>query len=197
MLTGFKFIGEVIKKHIAEGHGTFLLGFEESYGYLKGTYARDKDAVVASMLICEMAAFYKAQGMTLIDALDELFENYGYYGERVKNIQITGFDANGQMAEIMKNLRKSAPDELGGDKVTEVRDYLSGEISFADGTKGKTGLPETNMLYYVTQSGDAFIIRPSGTEPKIKVYILACADSREKLEAHLTALDAEAEKMFA
>lgn len=88
VLTGFKFIGEVIKEHLAAGHGTFLLGFEESYGYLKGTYARDKDAVVASILICEMAAFYKAKNMTLIDALDELFERYGYFGERVKNIRL-------------------------------------------------------------------------------------------------------------
>ena len=197
VLTGFKFIGEVIKKHLAEGHGTFILGFEESYGYLKGTYARDKDAVVASMLICEMAAFYKAQGMTLIDALEALFETYGYYGEKVKNVQITGLDAQGQMAQIMKKLRENAPEKLGGQKIAEVRDYLSGKVTFGNGTTGETGLPKTNMLYYVTESGDTFIIRPSGTEPKIKVYILACAENRAELDAHIAALEADAEKMFA
>jgi len=197
VLTGFKFIGEVIKKSLAEGVGTFLLGFEESYGYLKGTYARDKDAVVASMLICEMAAFYKAKGMTLIDALEALFETYGYYGEKVKNIQITGLDANGQMDKIMSELRQNAPKMLGGFKVAEARDYKSGKVTFADGTVGETGLPETNMLYFVTESGDTFIIRPSGTEPKIKVYILACADNAAELKKHIDALDEDAEKMFA
>lgn len=197
VLTGFKFIGEVIKEHIAAGHGTFLLGFEESYGYLKGTYARDKDAVVASLLICEMAAFYKTRNMTLIDALDALFENYGWYGERVKNIQITGLDAQGQMAQMMKALRENAPVSLGGMKIAEARDYQSGEITMADGTKKPTGLPSTNMLYYVTEDGDTYIVRPSGTEPKIKVYILAKAATKEELDAHLCALEEEAEKMFA
>lgn len=197
VLTGFKFIGEVIKQHIAEGHGTFLLGFEESYGYLKGTYARDKDAVVASLLICEMAAFYKARNMTLADALEALFGQYGRYGERVKNIQITGLDAAGQMAQMMKALRDNPPTSLGGMKIAEVRDYLSGEIVTADGETKPTGLPTTNMLYYVTESGDTFIVRPSGTEPKIKVYILAKADTEKELELHLAALEDEAKKMFA
>ena len=154
VLTGFKFIGEVIKEHLAAGHGTFLLGFEESYGYLKGTYARDKDAVVASILICEMAAFYKAKNMTLIDALDELFERYGYFGERVKNIQITGLDAAGQMAKIMKGLRENSPASLGGVKVAETRDYLDSTVRRSDGSVGETGLPKTNMLYYVLENGD-------------------------------------------
>lgn len=196
VLTGFKFIGEVIKEHLAAGHGTFLLGFEESYGYLKGTYARDKDAVVASMLICEMAAFYKAKNMTLIDALDELFERYGYFGERVKNIQITGLDAAGQMAKIMKGLRENSPASLGGVKVSETRDYLDSTIRRADGSVGETGLPKTNMLYYVLENGDVYIVRPSGTEPKIKVYILSQAKTREALGAQLDALDREADAMF-
>ena len=196
VLTGFKFIGEVIKEHLAAGHGTFLLGFEESYGYLKGTYARDKDAVVASMLICEMAAFYKAKNMTLIDALDELFERYGYFGERVKNIQITGLDAAGQMAKIMKGLRENSPASLGGVKVAETRDYLDSTVRRADGSVGETGLPKTNMLYYVLENGDVYIVRPSGTEPKIKVYILSQAKTREALGAQLDALDREADAMF-
>lgn len=196
VLTGFKFIGEVIKKHLAEGKGTFLLGFEESYGYLKGTYARDKDAVVASLLIVEMAAFYKALGMTLIDALDELFATYGNYEEKVINIMISGIDAAGQMAEKMSALRSDAPSKLGGFAVTEMRDYSTGVVRFSDGRVADTGLPKTNMLYYVTESGDTLIIRPSGTEPKIKVYILACADTREELKLHLSRLEAAAGKMF-
>ena len=196
VLTGFKFIGEVIKEHLAAGHGTFLLGFEESYGYLKGTYARDKDAVVASMLICEMAAFYKAKNMTLIDALDELFERYGYFGERVKNIQITGLDAAGQMAKIMKGLRENSPASLCGVKVAETRDYLDSTVRRSDGSVGETGLPKTNMLYYVLENGDVYIVRPSGTEPKIKVYILSQAKTREALGAQLDALDREADAMF-
>ena len=196
VLTGFKFIGEVIKEHLAAGHGTFLLGFEESYGYLKGTYARDKDAVVASMLICEMAAFYKAKNMTLIDALDELFERYGYFGERVKNIQITGLDAAGQMAKIMKGLRENSPASLGGVKVAETRDYLDSTVRRSDGSVGETGLPKTNMLYYVLENGDVYIVRPSGTETKIKVYILSQAKTREALGAQLDALDREADAMF-
>ena len=196
VLTGFKFIGEVIKEHLAAGHGTFLLGFEESYGYLKGTYARDKDAVVASMLICEMAAFYKAKNMTLIDALDELFERYGYFGERVKNIQITGLDAAGQMAKIVKGLRENSPASLGGVKVAETRDYLDSTVRRSDGSVGETGLPKTNMLYYVLENGDVYIVRPSGTEPKIKVYILSQAKTREALGAQLDALDREADAMF-
>lgn len=196
VLTGFKFIGEVIKEHLAAGHGTFLLGFEESYGYLKGTYARDKDAVVASMLICEMSAFYKAKNMTLIDALDELFERYGYFGERVKNIQITGLDAAGQMAKIMKGLRENSPASLGGVKVAESRDYLDSTVRRSDGSVGETGLPKTNMLYYVLENGDVYIVRPSGTEPKIKVYILSQAKTREALGAQLDALDREADAMF-
>ena len=196
VLTGFKFIGEVIKEHLAAGHGTFLLGFEESYGYLKGTYARDKDAVVASMLICEMAAFYKAKNMTLIDALDELFERYGYFGERVKNIQITGLDSAGQMAKIMKGLRENSPASLGGVKVAETRDYLDSTVRRSDGSVGETGLPKTNMLYYVLENGDVYIVRPSGTEPKIKVYILSQAKTREALGVQLDALDREADAMF-
>ena len=196
VLTGFKFIGEMIKKHLDEGHGTFILGFEESYGYLKGTYARDKDAVVASMLIVEMAAFYKTQGKTLIDALEELFETYGYYGERVMNIKIEGLDAAGQMKAKMASLRAETPQTLGEYKVAEVRDYADGSVKRNDGSLSETGLPKTNMLYYVTECGDTLIIRPSGTEPKIKVYILATASSKDELAKHLEALETDAKAMF-
>ena len=196
VLTGFKYIGEMIEKHLSEQNGTFILGFEESYGYLKGTYARDKDAVVASMLIVEMAAFYKAQNMTLIDALEDLFEKYGYYGERVKNFKITGIDAAKQMTEKMTSIRQNTPVTLGGSKVVEVRDYSNGIITYSDGKTGQAGLPITNMLYYVTESGDTLIVRPSGTEPKIKVYILALANTKSELGDHLDLIEKDAEKMF-
>lgn len=173
VLTGFKFIGEVIKNHEASGHGTFLLGFEESYGYLKGTYARDKDAVVASLLIAEMAAFYKERGKTLSDALDELFEKYGYFKESVENIAMKGMDGKEKMARLMRTLRESPLSEIDGKKVAEYRDYQSGVITNNEtGETSSTGLPSSNVLYYVTSAGDVVVIRPSGTEPKVKIYVL-------------------------
>ena len=174
VLTGFKFIGEVIKKYEDEGHGTFLLGFEESYGYLKGTYARDKDSVVASLLICEMAAYYKTRGMTLIDALDELFVKYGAFQESVFSIGMTGVDAQAKMASMMDNLRKNPPAYIGTKKVAVVKDYLTETVlDLRTGEKTPTGLPVSNVLYYLTEDQNLTVVRPSGTEPKVKVYVLA------------------------
>ena len=184
VLTGFKFIGEVIKRHEESGVGTFIFGFEESYGYLKGTYARDKDAVVASMLICEMAAYYKERGMTLIDALDALFERYGYFVESVTNVIMDTPDGKERMARTMQNLRDDAPTVIGGKKIVTAADYKSGIVrDLATGAEKPTGLPSTNMLYYVTDDGGTVIIRPSGTEPKIKIYVLTrgdCLDAAKK-----------------
>jgi len=174
VLTGFKFIGEVIKKYEDEGHGTFLLGFEESYGYLKGTYARDKDSVVASLLICEMAAFYKTRGMTLIDALNELFAKYGAFRESVFSIGMTGVDAQVKMASMMDNLRKNPPAHIGTKKVAVVKDYLTETVlDLRTGEKSATGLPVSNVLYYLTEDQNLTVVRPSGTEPKVKIYVLA------------------------
>ncbi|MBR3640138.1 MAG: phospho-sugar mutase, partial [Clostridia bacterium] len=128
VLTGFKFISEVIREHEESGQGTFILGFEESYGYLKGLHARDKDSVVTSMLICEMAAYYHLRGMTLLDALDELFEKYGYYSEDTSEIYQDSVDGHEKIAAMMDTLRNNAPDMIGESPVVEIRDYLSGTI---------------------------------------------------------------------
>ncbi|MBE6709356.1 MAG: phospho-sugar mutase [Ruminococcaceae bacterium] len=180
VLTGFKFIGEVIKKHEAEGVGTFLLGFEESYGYLKGTYARDKDAVVASLLICEMAAYYKLRGMTLGDALEGLFKKYGFFRENVFSIEMKGLGADEKMKALMLGLRNDPPAEIAGRKITQIRDYKDGSIkNIVTGEITGTGLPSSNVLYYVTADRDVVVVRPSGTEPKVKVYIMTAGENAE------------------
>lgn len=185
VLTGFKFIGEVIKNHLAEGHGTFLLGFEESYGYLKGTYARDKDAVVASLLICEMAAYYKERGMTLCDAREELFEKYGYYLEKTSNFSFDTPDGAERMAAVTKGLRECTPTEIAGKKVLSVRDYKSGKITdCTTGAVTDTGLPSSDILYY-TCDGCITVVRPSGTEPKLKMYFMANGKSIEEAEKNI------------
>ncbi|MBR5452930.1 MAG: phospho-sugar mutase [Clostridia bacterium] len=181
VLTGFKFIGEVIKKYEVTGHDTFLFGFEESYGYLKGTYARDKDSVVASMLVTEMAASYMKKGMTLADALDGLFIKYGYFIEGVKNIYMEGLDGLEKMAALMDELRNAPPTHIGGRRVVSIRDYLKNTVTDVDsGSVTETGLPKSNVLYFAMDNGDRIIMRPSGTEPKIKLYMLTHADTYEE-----------------
>ena len=181
VLTGFKFIGEVIKQHEQLGRGTYILGFEESYGYLKGTYARDKDAVVASLLICEMAAYYRKHKMTLCDALDNLYVKYGYFSEAVANIAMKGLDGLEKMNALMSSLRENPPKTFGGESVTVIKDYLNDTVTvLATGAVTPTGLPESNVLYYVVESGDVIVFRPSGTEPKIKIYILASGATMEE-----------------
>lgn len=173
VLTGFKFIGEVIKNHETAGHGTFLLGFEESYGYLKGTYARDKDAVVASLLICEMACYYKSRGMTLIDALDELFAKYGHYRESVFSIQMPGVDGIEKMDAMMNALRQTPPTDIGGKSIVIRKDYKTmTSLDLRTGVETGTDMPKSNILYYVTDDDNLVVVRPSGTEPKVKVYVI-------------------------
>ena len=192
VLTGFKFIGEVIKNYEKTGDGSFLFGFEESYGYLKGTYARDKDAVVASMLICEMTAFYKAKGMTLSDALTALFEKYGFCYERNVEIYMEGLDGAARMAALMDTLRSNPPATFGGEPVALVGDYLKKTFT-ENGQVRPTGLPRANVLYYRLQNGDVIVARPSGTEPKIKFYyMLEAADkasAEQKLKSYQATLD--------
>ncbi len=191
VLTGFKFIGEVIKNYEAKGYGDFLLGFEESYGYLKGTYARDKDAVVATMLICEMAAYYMQKGMTLYDALIALYEKYGYYFEGVQSIYMEGLDGKAKMDAFMENLRKNPLEALGGLKVVSVRDYKAGTITDVESGKTEpTGLPSSNVLYYENSNGDVVVVRPSGTEPKLKLYYLVNGTTAEKANAAIDACKA-------
>ena len=184
VLTGFKFIGEVIKSYEAAGYGSFMLGFEESYGYLKGTYARDKDAVVASMLICEMTAYYKARNMTLFDALNSLYEKYGFCFESTVEIYQEGVDGPALIAARMEALRNPIPTEIAGRRVAKFADYQTSEIT--DLTSGKvepTGLPQSNVLAFTLDNGDVIVARPSGTEPKIKFYFLLMGKDRAETEA--------------
>jgi phosphoglucomutase len=177
VLTGFKFIGEKIKEFEATGSNTYLFGFEESYGYLAGTYARDKDAVVAAMLIAEMALWYKRRGMTLFDAIAELYKKYGFFAERTVSITITGNDAQERMKKLMAHLREEAPREISGTGVVAARDYLSGErVILSSKKSSKTGLPPSNVLYYEFEDGNFVVVRPSGTEPKVKLYLLVRGD---------------------
>ena len=193
VLTGFKFIGEVIKNHEQEGHGTFLFGFEESYGYLKGTYARDKDAVNASMLICEMTAYYKAKGMTLSDALNALFEKYGYCYEANRELYMEGVDGAEKMAALMNGLRQNPPTCFGSSPVVAVGDYLAQTIT-RNGNSVSTDLPSSNVLSYELENGDVIVVRPSGTEPKVKFYYLLTAkdqaDAEVKLDVYLNVINA-------
>ena len=171
VLTGFKFIGEKIKEFERTSSHSFLLGFEESYGYLSGTYTRDKDAVVASMLIVEMAAFYKKKSMTLYDALMALYEKHGFFLEGVVNIYKEGVEGPQQIAAIIDKLRNNCPSSLSGLRVDAIRDYNSGVIKYTNGTTASTNQPKSNMLYLELENQKGWIaIRPSGTEPKLKLY---------------------------
>ncbi|MCL2816611.1 MAG: phospho-sugar mutase, partial [Oscillospiraceae bacterium] len=193
VLTGFKFIGEKIKQFEETGESSFIFGYEESYGYLAGTYARDKDAVVASMLITEMAAYYKTKNMTLFDAMKKIYKKYGYYGEAVQNIGFTGIDGTEKMKNIMDSMRKTPPVHLGGFKTVSFRDYKTSKIkNLITGEVSDTGLPKSDVLYFDLENGSKVIIRPSGTEPKIKIYYLISADceksSDEQAEKLKTAM---------
>ncbi len=188
VLTGFKFIGEVIKNHEKSGEGSFLFGFEESYGYLKGTYARDKDAVVAAMLICEMTAYYYAKNMTLCDALDGLFAKYGFCKEFNVEIYMEGVDGPEKMAALLDGMRAETPSELGGVKVNTFGDYQAQTFTdIASGEKTSTGQPRSNMLCFKLDNGDVIIVRPSGTEPKVKFYFLIIAKDQAEADARIDA----------
>lgn len=182
VLTGFKFIGEKMTEFEKTKEYTYIFGFEESYGYLSGTYARDKDAVCASLLITEMAAFYAKKGLTLYDVLMSIFEKYGYFIEGVENIAFPGADGSEKMKNLMNNLRENAPKEIAQIKVVSFGDYKKGEICDCNGKIFKTGLPKSDVLCYTLENGDVIFIRPSGTEPKIKVYYLASDKTKSLTE---------------
>lgn len=178
VLTGFKYIGEKIKEFEKDKSHTFIFGYEESQGYLSGGYVRDKDAVAASLLITEAASFYKSQGKTLYTVLQELYSEYGFYKEAVLNSMVEGIDPMSAMVEKMQALRTNGMNSIGGVAVIAVRDYKSGIRKELKTKKTEpTGLPESDMLYYELADRTVVIVRPSGTEPKIKVYILAVAKS--------------------
>lgn len=172
--TGFKFLAEKIKEFETTGSHQYLFAFEESYGYLCGDYARDKDAVTASMLIAEMAAYYRTQGKTLYDAMQEMYEKYGCFVEQTISITMPGVSGLTRMKELMSELRQTPLTVIGADKVLYARDYQPGtRTCLADGTTEAMELSGQNVLYYELDGGTSFIIRPSGTEPKVKVYIMA------------------------
>ena len=188
VLTGFKYIGEKIKQFEETGDYTFVFGFEESYGCLSGTYARDKDAVVASMLVAELTAFYKNQGKTLYDGLIELYEKYGYYREGITSITLKGIEGVEKIKYIMDTLRKNPPKDFIGNNVMWLRDYTKNEFTnLITGETEKNTLPSSNVLHYTLENGDWVCVRPSGTEPKIKIYYgikgTGMSDAASKLEA--------------
>ena len=187
VLTGFKYIGELIAGFEKNNDYSFLLGFEESYGYLKGTYARDKDAVVASMLITQMAMYYKNKGMNLKQAMDSLYKKYGYFAEKTTSFSIKGAAPMEMLAEIMKKLRNNDKSEVAGDKVSSFRDYKSSLVrEMSTGKVSSTNLPVSDVLYYELENGCSVVVRPSGTEPKIKLYVLTSSDSKEKCNDLIT-----------
>ena len=171
VLTGFKFIGQQILGFENSGKGTYLFGFEESYGCLIGTYARDKDAIVATMALCEAAAYYKTQGKTLWDAMIEMYEQFGYYKDDIKAVTMKGIEGLQKIQEIMTSLRQNPPVEFAGHKVIAVRDYKEDTIkNLETGEVTATGLPNSNVLYYELTNDAWVCVRPSGTEPKVKFY---------------------------
>ena len=183
VLTGFKFIGEQIKFFEQTGSNNYVFGLEESYGCLAGTHARDKDAVVASMALCEAAAYYKTKNMTLWDAMLAMYEKYGYYKDHVESITLKGIEGLAKIQEIMDTLRSETLTEIGGYKVEKVRDYKKDTITdLATGAVTATGLPSSNVLYYELNDAAWFCVRPSGTEPKVKFYIGVKGSSMEEAE---------------
>ena len=181
VLTGFKFIGEKIKESEENGIGTYIFGFEESYGYLKGTYARDKDAVVATMLIAEMALYYQENGTSIFEQMDNIYKKYGYYKEEVVSVTLEGIEGLAKIKSTMDRLRENPPEMVAGKKVIAVRDYLTSErVDKLTGEKSGILLPKSNVIYLELEDQNNFIIRPSGTEPKIKLYCLMTGETEEE-----------------
>ena len=198
VLTGFKFIGEQIGFLEKEGQADrYIFGYEESYGYLSGSYVRDKDAVVASMLICEMAAFYRTKGITLLQAREDLYKQYGNYLHSQESFQCEGASGMERMKEIMADLRANGPKSIGGLNVTSVADYIASvKTDCATGAKTAITLPKSDVLAFELEQGASVIIRPSGTEPKIKAYYTAIGETRADAEKTEAALKADFKKIL-
>lgn len=198
LLTGFKYIGELITQLETEGRADdFVMGFEESYGYLAGTHARDKDAVVASMLICEMAAYYKSKGMSLAQVMDDIYDEFGYYFNTVSSYTFEGAAGMEKMAAIMDSLRENAPERFAEMTVVKIDDYkTSVSKNTADGSTVKIELPKSNVLAYTLTDGNKIIVRPSGTEPKIKAYITAIGKTKDEAQKIADKLLAEADSLM-
>ena len=179
--TGFKYMAERVAAWEAAGTYQYIFAYEESYGYMMGDYVRDKDAVTASMMVAEMAAYYHRKGMTLLDAMDALYGKYGWFMEHTLNLVMPGLDGLQKMKALMTELRANPPKEIGGQKVIRARDYLDGSVYVADlGKVGTTPFAGSNVLYFELADGSSFIVRPSGTEPKIKIYLLVRGADREQ-----------------
>ena len=192
--TGFKFMAERVAAWEAAGSYRYIFAFEESYGYMCGDYVRDKDAVTASLLVAEMAAHYHKKGMTLLDAMDALYEKYGFFREKTLNLVMPGLDGLQKMKALMASLRGEPPREIAGVEVVRQRDYLDGSIYVAGvGKVGKTPFEGSNVLYFELADGSSFIVRPSGTEPKIKVYVLCRGENREECDERVARYAAFAE----
>lgn len=198
VFTGFKYIGEKMTEFAEKKNHTYLIGFEESYGYLIGTHARDKDGVVASMLIAEMAAYYKTKGMSLYEAMQEVYKKYGYFAEQTNAYTMPGKDGMERMASILAGLRDNKPVAVNGLNISKTTDYLDQTITDDKGnTEPLIGLPKSNVLRYDLSDGKSyFIVRPSGTEPKIKLYMGTSSDSMESATAILNGIASDAEKQF-
>ena len=190
VLTGFKYIGgEILKLEEKDEAHKFIFGFEESCGYLKGTYARDKDAIVASMLVCELAASLKNQGKNILDALDDVYKKYGYYLAAVQSVELTGADAMEKAANMMADLRSNVPATIGGAAVTGVRDYKSSVAkNLVTGEKEVINLPKSNVLEFLLGERGSVIVRPSGTEPKVKFYYTAVGQTKQDAKVLLDAM---------
>ena len=197
VLTGFKYIGQQILNFETTGKGTYLFGFEESYGCLIGTHARDKDAIVATMALCEAAAYYKKQGKTLWDQMLAIYDKYGYYKDSVKSVTMKGIEGLAKIAQTMENLRANAPENIGPYKVLQARDYkLDTCKNMETGEVTPTGLPQSNVLYYDLEDGAWLCVRPSGTEPKIKLYYGVKGSSMEDAENRSAELGKYAEALL-
>lgn len=198
VLTGFKYIGEKMTEFAEKKNHTYLIGFEESYGYLVGNHARDKDGVVATMLIAEMAAYYKTKGKSLYEALQDIYKQYGYYTEKTNSYTMPGKDGMEKMAAILKSLRATAPSKVNNMDVVKITDYQLQTITTADGTvEPLKGLPKSNVLRYDLSDGKTyFIVRPSGTEPKIKLYMGTYGDSSEEAMDIINCMATDCEKQF-
>lgn len=189
VLTGFKWIGDQIAKLEAAGEvDRFIFGFEESYGYLAGPYVRDKDAIIGSMLICEMAAYYRSIGSSIKERLEAIYAKFGRYLNKTDSFEFPGLSGMDKMAAIMQSLRQNPPKEIAGYAVTKVTDYQKPE---------ETGLPASNVLVYALEGGASVVVRPSGTEPKIKAYFTTLGKNLEEAQAQKDKLAAEVEKIFA
>ncbi len=194
--TGFKFLAQKKDQLESSGEGTVIMSYEESYGYMLGSFVRDKDAVTASVALSEMAAWYAGQGMTLYDALLALYEKYGFYSERTMNLVMPGLDGLKKMADLMAGLRAQPPVEISGVAVKEQKDYRDGSVvSVADGSRSSMELSGSNVLRYEMADGTSLIVRPSGTEPKVKVYILANGETKDAAEAKVAKYAAWAESL--